>query len=70
MVLQRTKGGRGGKEMNIIWGWKILSKIIAKLGNMCYILSVKKCKDGFKQIEDEIRTEHNSREDTGWERQK
>ena len=44
---------------------KILSKIRAKLSNICFVHSVKNFKDVFKQIKDEMVEECDSREETG-----
>ena len=44
---------------------KILSKITAKLSNICFVYSVKNFKDVFKQIKDEMVEECDSREETG-----
>lgn len=45
-------------------GEKSLEQIMAKLGNICFILSVQKFR--FIQIKDEITRDCNNREDTGW----
>lgn len=41
-----------------------MSKVMIKLGNVCFILSAKIFKDEVRQIKDEV-SECNSREDTG-----